>query len=76
MPDSSKYYLPEHQVTDFNDAELLASLQHYHYERSFKFKRKANNAIGKPYYPMLRNIEIWHHNMANFVSRMIDQKQQ
>ena len=74
MPEPSKYYLPEHKVSDFNDAELLESLQHYHYERGFKFKRKAKNAIGKPYYPMLHNIEIWHHNMANFVTRLIQQK--
>jgi hypothetical protein len=72
MLEPSKYYLPEHDVTDFNDEQLLASLQHYHYERSFKFNRKAKNAQGKPYYPMLRNIGVWHHNMANFVTRMMN----
>lgn len=75
MTDQPTYYLPDSNVADFTDAQLLASLQHYHYERSLKFKRKASQAMGKPYYPLLRNIEIWHHNMANYLNRVIDQNQ-
>lgn len=67
MNQSPKYYLPDGNMEDFSDAEIFASLQHYHYERSCKFKRKALNAVGKPYYPMLHNIQVWHENMSNFL---------